>query len=191
MIQLSPNIRVYLGDSTGFLRSEMYDVVVTDPPHTSLDKGTPSWFNLARMKTPHIFFTTTPYEQHKYPQPTWVGAWYRGRITRSLWGQSTRWMPIMMYTNQDNRLPSLDTFRIAESAYTSHPSAKPWRLYQIIMESAVKRNETVFDPFMGSGATAIAADHLGLNYIGCEINIFQFNLTRLRLENYLRENYGK
>ena len=32
------------------------------------------------------------------------------------------------------------------------------------------KNETIFDPFMGSGASGIAAQLLKRNYIGCELD---------------------
>jgi site-specific DNA-methyltransferase (adenine-specific) len=40
----------------------------------------------------------------------------------------------------------------------------------------------VFDPFLGSGTTALAAKHLGMSYIGFEINEKYFNIAKDRLQ---------
>ena len=39
----------------------------------------------------------------------------------------------------------------------------------------------VFDPFVGSGTTCLAAKHLGLNYLGFEINEKYYNIAKDRL----------
>ena len=39
----------------------------------------------------------------------------------------------------------------------------------------------VFDPFLGSGTTAIAAKHCGCKYIGFEINPKYYNIAKDRL----------
>jgi len=52
-----------------------------------------------------------------------------------------------------------------------HPSQKPIKLMEFCMNFAREREDikTVFDPFMGSGTTAIACKSLGLDLCGCEI----------------------
>ena len=51
-----------------------------------------------------------------------------------------------------------------------HSCQKPIILFsELIMLSSLK-NETIFDPFMGSGASGIAAQLLERNYIGCELD---------------------
>ena len=42
----------------------------------------------------------------------------------------------------------------------------------------------VFDPFVGSGTTCLAAKHLGLNYLGFEINENYYKIAKDRLEGF-------
>jgi DNA modification methylase len=50
-----------------------------------------------------------------------------------------------------------------------HPTQKPVVLMKRIIEFWVKENETIFDPYMGSGSTLRAAKDLGRKAIGIEI----------------------
>ena len=51
-----------------------------------------------------------------------------------------------------------------------HPTQKPQELFLWIVKNYSKENETIFDPFIGSGTTAVACKILKRNYIGCEIS---------------------
>jgi site-specific DNA-methyltransferase (cytosine-N4-specific) len=51
-----------------------------------------------------------------------------------------------------------------------HPAAFPRELAGRCIEVGSKPGDVVLDPFMGSGTTAQAAEHLGRQWIGCELN---------------------
>ncbi len=50
-----------------------------------------------------------------------------------------------------------------------HPTQKPIKLFKTIIEDYTKLGDTILDPFLGSGTTAIAAKQLGRKCIGIEI----------------------
>lgn len=50
-----------------------------------------------------------------------------------------------------------------------HPTPKPVALCKLLMANSTERNELVFDPFCGAGATLVAAKQLGRRAIGIEI----------------------
>lgn len=61
-----------------------------------------------------------------------------------------------------------------------HPTIKPIDIIEnLIRNSCV--GGLVFDPFMGSGTTCLACKHLGLDYIGFEINEKYFKIAEDRL----------
>jgi site-specific DNA-methyltransferase (adenine-specific) len=41
---------------------------------------------------------------------------------------------------------------------------------------------TIFDPYMGSGTTGVAAVQLGFNFIGCELDPAYFAIAQRRIE---------
>lgn len=51
-----------------------------------------------------------------------------------------------------------------------HPTQKPSELVQQLIEMFSEEGQTIFDPFIGSGTTAIAAIRAKRNYLGCEID---------------------
>jgi len=51
-----------------------------------------------------------------------------------------------------------------------HPAGYPEFVVQELIKLLTKENDTVLDPFLGSGTTAVVAKRLNRNYIGIEIH---------------------
>lgn len=51
-----------------------------------------------------------------------------------------------------------------------HPTQKSLEVFSEIIKIHSNENDTVFDPFSGSGTTAVACQSLNRNFIGCEID---------------------
>lgn len=71
------------------------------------------------------------------------------------------------------------------SKYRIHPTQKPIKLLQELIRIHSKYNQTIFDPFMGSGSTGIASLNLSRNFVGCEINNDFFEKSKNRINNLL------
>lgn len=69
----------------------------------------------------------------------------------------------------------------------SHVSPFPVELPARLIRAFTFVGETVFDPFLGSGTTLLAAAHLGRNGIGCEINAAFCDLSANRLRTMLSQ----
>lgn len=65
----------------------------------------------------------------------------------------------------------------------SHPTEKPVSLMeQLILNSSIN-GEMVLDPFMGTGATGVAAKNLNRDFIGIELDEGYFNIAKDRINN--------
>ena len=64
-----------------------------------------------------------------------------------------------------------------------HPCQLPIHLLERIILMSTDENDVVFDPFMGTGTTAIAAKKLGRNYIGFELDKNYVKISKEKLEN--------
>ena len=51
-----------------------------------------------------------------------------------------------------------------------HPTEKPVSLMERYIGNSSNTNETVLDPFMGSGTTGVASINLGRKFIGIELD---------------------
>ena len=66
-----------------------------------------------------------------------------------------------------------------------HPTQKPIKLYQWIYQNYIDlsgETETVFDPFLGSGSSRIAAYKMGIPFVGCELDKEYFDKQQERFE---------
>lgn len=63
-----------------------------------------------------------------------------------------------------------------------HATQKPIDLLVRMIEKYTDRNAVVFDPFMGSGSTCVAAANTGRHYIGFELDEKYFEIAHKRID---------
>lgn len=63
-----------------------------------------------------------------------------------------------------------------------HPTVKPLDFTESIIRNSTKENQIVFDPFMGSGTTGVAALNNNRKFIGIEINKDYYKVAKSRIE---------
>ena len=111
-----------------------------------------------------------------YPKPKWILAWVNNAGTgRNPWG-FTCWQPILAYGKDPYQAKGIGArpdiiVHNERSPDFDHPCPKPvdfWK--KLLLKGSLEENEIIFDPFLGSGTTAVVAKQLGRNYIGIEIS---------------------
>lgn len=65
-----------------------------------------------------------------------------------------------------------------------HPAEKPLELIKKFITVGSNKGDLIFDPFLGSGTTGVAAKELERNFIGCEISDEYFELCKSRIGYY-------
>lgn len=63
-----------------------------------------------------------------------------------------------------------------------HPTQKPVSLMEYLILRHSNANQTIFDPFMGSGSTGVAAVSLNRNFIGMELDNNYFKIAEERMK---------
>jgi len=114
------------------------------------------------------------------------------------WGNAHRWVgwmqctdPVCFFVNGQGApfTPKIKS-RVKHDCYiksspesegTGHPAQKPLEIVEDILSWCSDNNETILDPFLGSGTTAVAAKRLGRRYIGIEIEAEYCEIARKRL----------
>lgn len=65
--------------------------------------------------------------------------------------------------------------------YNNHPTIKPVALMHHIIKLLTWENQTILDPFMGSGSTGVSSIMLKRNFVGYEIEQDYYNIANRRL----------
>jgi len=89
--------------------------------------------------------------------------------------------PTMRWLKRCGNYWRMSSFYLSEGQY-NHPTQKPETLIKQFIRDASNESEFVFDPFMGSGTTAVAALKLGRHFYGCDISPEYVQLANERVE---------
>ena len=89
------------------------------------------------------------------------------------------------FTVGDGRNKSIDNpFQRGEIQRKNiHPTVKPVKLMSYLVSIATRPNDTVLDPFMGSGTTGVACKILGRKFIGFEMKKEYFEIAGGRIDS--------
>ena len=82
---------------------------------------------------------------------------------------------------------SIWSFSTESARRVNHPAPFPVELPKRCIEMFTFLGDVVFDPFLGSGTTAVAAKQAGRIYVGCDISEEYCKIAEQRLESV--ENY--
>ena len=74
-------------------------------------------------------------------------------------------------------------WRCATERYKHHPTPKPVKLMERLIEASSNLGDIVLDPCMGGGSVGVAAKKCGRSFIGIEMNKEYHDLTVDRINN--------
>lgn len=72
---------------------------------------------------------------------------------------------------------------VAEERNPVHPTQKPVALFARIIRDYASENDLIIDPYLGSGTTCVAANSLGYQSIGIEIEEKYCEISKYRVQN--------
>ena len=196
----TPKHRLVCGDSTipadvdRAMDGQAAAVCLTDPPYglgetvstkneyveyedskDNLVRLIAGFLPLAQKAARIVVLTPGNSNQRLYPPQTWTMAWFVPAGTgRGPWGFIC-WQPILCY-GKDPKLATgqgshPDAIVHTESAEKNgHACPKPVKFWSWLMERVSEEGDLVFDAFMGSGTTMIAAELTGRRSCGIELS---------------------
>lgn len=95
-------------------------------------------------------------------------AWNKNGMTRSSIGFMNVLIAVVAGKAQMGQ--NFAQFVVKASDDIPHPSPKPIEYVQCLITRFSEKNDSILDPFLGSGTTAVACEQLGRKWIGIEIN---------------------
>lgn len=85
--------------------------------------------------------------------------------------------------SEGQRYPrSVQYFKTAESEGSYHKTQKPLALLEYLIKTYSNEQDVVFDCFMGSGSTGVAAVNTGRNFVGIELDETYFKIADDRIK---------
>lgn len=92
--------------------------------------------------------------------------------------------PLKLNTTYDTAKTHYELpINLADKKKFEHPTIKPMTIIENLIINSTNEGDIVFDPFLGSGTTAVAAKNTGRQYIGFEINPKYYKIAQNRLNN--------
>jgi DNA modification methylase len=124
-----------------------------------------------------------------YPEPAAIGCFYSAAGTGlSSWGFKCS-QPILYYgkcpylaAGLGARHDSMGQAYPNDANETGHPCAKPLPQMVWLVNRVSVMDETILDPFMGSGTTGVACMQTGRKFVGVEIEPKYFDIACRRIE---------
>jgi site-specific DNA-methyltransferase (adenine-specific) len=68
-----------------------------------------------------------------------------------------------------------------------HPTQKPVKLYQWLLDNYAKPGQRILDTHLGSGSSAIAAHYFGVDFVGCELDQDYYEAACDRFDNETKQ----
>lgn len=110
----------------------------------------------------------------------------KGKAVRDTMAYGKQEKAVLVKNDTGLRYPrSVQYFVTAESEGKLHPTQKPVALFEWLIKTYTNPGDTVLDPCMGSGTTAVAALNNGRNFIGFEKDPQYFQIAKKRIESLL------
>jgi site-specific DNA-methyltransferase (adenine-specific) len=191
------------GDCLQYMRSmqsESVSAIITDPPYglARFEKG----FGYTRFKGYGAEKVGLTWD--KKPSDELFDVMFSIGKVHVIWGSNNFMLPQSESFLVWDKYQTVDNFASAELAFCDkegltakvfrypiqkhnqiekfHPTQKPVELMKWCIELTTEIGDTVFDPFMGSGTTGIAALQMGRNFIGCEVSPEYFAIAEKRIK---------
>lgn len=90
-------------------------------------------------------------------------------------------LPKEKFSISDRGIPDIKRCKWSSYKPNGHPAEKPEKLMKWIVEISTDNN-TILDPFMGSGTTGVACVQTGRNFIGIEIEPKYYETAEKRIK---------
>ena len=207
--QLPSTIQLHTGDFREILATfppESIDAIITDPPYLAefIPLFEPLAQHTARLLKPHGVLVVMVAHLHlhdyinalnQHLKYRWICAYVmdgsKASVSASRFGAA--WKPLLVYVRRDARnlrfVPS-DVFYGANKTEDGlekmhHHWQQSLQGFTDIVQRFTEPDDTVLDPFLGSGTTGVACLHLNRRFVGCDNDSSAVSIATQRI----RENY--
>ena len=181
------------------LKDKEFDLAIVDPPYgmeQSSSKGSGKLKN-RKLNTSDIT------QWDKKPDKEYFEELFRVSKNQIIWGGNYFDLPPTRCIVCWDKVQPWENFSQIELAWTSfdspaqlyrldnrtggkiHPTQKPVKLYEWLLIKYAEKGYKILDTHLGSASSAIAADILGFDFVGTELNEEYFRAAKQRVDFHL------
>lgn len=111
--------------------------------------------------------------------------WHKNNVTPSRWYMKNCEFTLFLRKGKAKPINNVGSKMIHEFdniiGNKSHPTEKPVDLMRFYIANSSNEGDFVFDPFMGTGSTGVAATSINRKFLGIEIDKQYFDVAQKRL----------
>lgn len=194
---MKPISEIYNMDCLEYMKTipdKHFDLCIADPPYRDVNNPT-EWMK-KKQSNDKLFLLGVPSEEVFKEME---------RVSKAqiIWGANNFNYPFKGFIAWDkqvrgsSRYSQIEIASLSEnlstvSRYCSfscydtqgkiHPTQKPIDLYAWILKNYAKQGDKIFDPFLGSGSSRIAAYKMGFDFYACELDKEYFEAQQKRFQ---------
>lgn len=206
------NVQLHCGDCLEYMRGlpdKAIDLVLTDPPYgikitrnaklvgvatyasrrataDAWDDAIPhkEYFDeIKRISRQQIVFGANYFWEHFYSSQCYIVWDKRGGLPDVPFCPTEfAWTSFVDKPSKQYVVRNHGFIRDADEQRTGHPTQKPVKLMIAILRDFSRPGDLVFDPFAGSGSTAVACIQTQRRFLGCEISPLYHAIAKRRIE---------
>jgi DNA modification methylase len=178
-------MKLYNEKFESIIKKVEFDVIITDPPYPNFLAEEFNYYEgiidfLKNYHCPQIIFWTDKEDfVHDWDtKHTWHKQCGTYATTEAIYERNSSSKPkTYSYQKIKNNVDA----QMNRDIKTIHPSQKPIRLINELINDFTKEGQVVFDPFAGSGSIGVSCVRYNRGYIGCEINKQYFEIAKERI----------
>ena len=137
------------------------------------------FIELSRVSCEQIIFGGNYFTEFLRPNNNWF-IWYKNNDGTHLSMAEMAWVSIRKNTK---------VFELRPMGLKAdfHPTSKPIKLYEWLLQNYAKPGMRILDTHLGSGSSAIAAHYYGCEFVGIEIDTDYYSAAVNRFENETKQ----
>lgn len=186
------------------LKDDSFDLAIVDPPYLDAHLNTPDghmrsndikggkgmldwadapkadyFIELSRVSVNQIIFGGNYFTEYLAPNNNWY-IWYKNNDGTHLSMAEMAWSSIRK---------NIKVFQLRPMGLKAdfHPTSKPIKLYEDVLNRYAEKGQSILDTHLGSGSSAIAAHYGGFDFVGCELDEDYFNAAQQRFNDQTRQ----
>ena len=169
------------------LPDKFFDLAIVDPPYGLGDRLEKGGGKLKNTPMAKLYRDSSKWD-NATPSKEYFNELFRVSKNQIIWGGNYFDLPptrCVICWDKEQYMHTLSQWEMAWTSFDKvakifkkqstdlnrfHPTQKPVKLYDWLLQNYAKQGDRILDTHLGSGSSAIAAHYFGVDFVGCELD---------------------